>query len=168
VIPLDAQASTWNPMKVVVRAMRRVFLALFAVLLLGGCELSKAETPPVTESEAYDRVEAYVRRAANALPDKARIEAAAPSSSEPCKGEPAGRVRVVTNYFVRDIAAEDKQFDTMLKWWEAHDFTLLDDLRPERPYVWVKSNTDDFRMSLRANENGELVLGAESPCLRAG
>lgn len=148
--------------------MRRVFLAFFAVLLLSGCGSSTAEPPPVTESEAYDRVEAYIRRAANALPDQARIEAAAPSSSEPCKGAPTGRVRVVTNYFVRDIAVEDKQFDTMLKWWEAHDFALLDDLRPERHYIWVRNNADGFRMSLRTNDNGELELGAESPCLQAG
>jgi hypothetical protein len=148
--------------------MKRVFLAFFAALLLAGCGASSAELPSVTESDAYDRVEAYVRRAVAALPKEAHLEAAAQPSSVVCKGDPGGRVRVVTTYFVRDIAYDNKHFDALLRWWERHDFELLDDLRPERHYVWVRNSTDGFRMSLRDNENGELLLSAESPCLTAG
>lgn len=147
--------------------MRRRLLALAAALLLTGCGAGRAELNTMTESEAYDRVESYVRRAADALPLDARLEPAAPPSSVACQGEPADRVMVTSLYWVRGIAADDEHFDTMVRWWEAHDFELLDDLRPERHYVWVQNTRDGFRMSLRDNENDELLLGAESPCLAA-
>lgn len=148
--------------------MRRRLPALLAALLLTACGSGQAELNPVTESEAYDRVESYVRRAAEALPAEAELEAAAAPSSVACRGEPEGRVRVTTTYWVRGLTSEDRHFDTLVVWWESHDFELLDDLRPERHYVWAQSTTDRFRMSLRANEKGELLLGAESPCLTAG
>jgi hypothetical protein len=147
--------------------MRRLLLAFAAVFLLTACTAGQAD-PSMTESDAYDQVEAYVRRASTALPADARLESAAPASSEACKGEPADRVMVISTYFVRGLADEDEHFDTMLHWWEAHDFELLDDLRPERHYVWVRSKSDSFRMSLRDNDKGELLLTAQSPCLTAG
>lgn len=147
--------------------MRRLLLAFAAVLLLTACTAGQAD-PTLTESDAYDRVEAYVRRAATALPADARLESAAPPASEACKGEPADRVMVVSTYFVRGLADEDEHFDTMVRWWEAHDFELLDDLRPERHYVWVRNTADGFRMSLQDNDKGELLLAAQSPCLTAG
>jgi hypothetical protein len=147
--------------------MTRLFLAFVAVFLLTSCSMGQADSS-MSESDAYDRAEAYVRRAATALPADAQLEAAAPPASESCKGEPADRVMVVSTYFVRGLADEDKHFDTMLHWWEAHDFELLDDLRPERHYVWVRNKTDSFRMSLRDNDKGELLLAAQSPCLTAG
>lgn len=147
--------------------MRRLFLAVMAVLLLTACTPGQADSG-MTESDAYDRVEAYVRRAATALPAGASLEAAAPPASEDCKGERIERVKVVSTYFVRGLTYDDKHFDTMVRWWESHDFELLDDLRPERHYVWVRSKSDGFRMSLRDNENGELLLSAQSPCLTPG
>lgn len=148
--------------------MTRAVLAFLAALLLAGCGASRAELDSLTESDAYDRVESYVRRAATALPTDARLEAAAAPSSVECKGEPSGRVMVVSTYFVRDVPYADEHFDAMLAWWESHDFKVLDDLRPERHYVWVENKTDGFRMSLRDNANGEVLLGAESPCVAAG
>jgi hypothetical protein len=147
--------------------MMRAFLVFLAALLLAGCGTSGAEHDSVTESEAYDRVETYIQRASAALPAGARLEAAAQPSSVACKGQPEGRVTVVSTYFVRGVAVDDKYFDALLHWWESHDFTLLDDLRPERHYLWVESTADGFRMSLRDNEHDELLLGAESPCLMA-
>ena len=147
--------------------MRRLFLAFVAAFLLTACGASRAENS-MTESQAYDRVESYVRRSATALPADARLEAAAAPSSVACKGEPSGRVMVTSTYFLRGLADDNKHFDSMLRWWQAHDFELLDDLRPERHYVWVRNTKDGFRMSLRDNNNGELLMGAESPCLTAG
>lgn len=146
--------------------MRRSFPVLAVLLALAGCG-GHAETGTVTESEAYERVETYVRRAATALPD-AKIEAAAAPVSGPCRGNPRDRVIVRNSYWVRGLADEDRHFDTMVRWWEGHDFELLDDLRPERHYVWVEHAADGFRMSLRDNEKGELLLSAESPCVATG
>ena len=148
--------------------MRRLLAAVLAAgSVLTGCGAG-GEVEPVTESEAYERVESYVQRAAAALPAAARLEAAAAPGSGPCRGEPAGRAIVRTTYWVRGLTDEDRLFDTMVRWWETHDFEVLDDLRPHRHYVWVESPADGFRMSLRDNEKGELLLGAESPCVATG
>lgn len=148
--------------------MRHVLTALVAVFLLAGCGAGRAEVASMTESDAYDRVASYVQRAAMALPKDTSLEAASAPSSVVCKGEPSGRVMVTGTYWIRGLADDDKHFDTLLTWWEGHGFKLLDDLRPERHYVWVENKTDGFRMSLRDNDKGELLLGAESPCLVAG
>jgi len=148
--------------------MKRALTALVAAFLLAGCGAGRAEVASMTESDAYDRVDSYVQRAAMSLPKDASLEAASAPSSVVCKGEPSGRVMVTTTYWIRGLADDDQHFDTLLRWWEAHDFKLLDDLRPERHYVWVENKTDGFRMSLRDNDKGELLLGAESPCLTAG
>jgi hypothetical protein len=146
--------------------MRRWVPVLAAVVALAGC--GRAEVVQVSESDAYERVESYVRRAAAALPDGAALEAASAPASVACKGQARDRVSVRNSYRVRGLTDEDRHFDTMVRWWEGHDFEVLDDLRPERHYVWVESNADGFRMSLRDNGKGELLLGAESPCVAAG
>lgn len=148
--------------------MKRLFVALAAAFVLTGCGSSRAELSPVTESDAYDRVEAYVRSAAMALPADASLEPASAPSSVACEGQANEQVRVTSTYWVRGITYDNAHFDTMLRWWEEHNFELLDDLRPERHYLWVQNTTDGFRMSLRDNEKGELLLGAESPCLNPG
>lgn len=144
----------------------RVLLVVLALLVLTGCG-GRGDGAGVTESQAYDEVERLVRSAGDALP-AARLEASAPATSTQCKGKPAGRVIVSNSYWLRGIDNEDEYFDTMLNWWTGHGFEVLDDLRPERHYLWVENPADGFRMSLRANQNGELLLGAESPCLDAG
>lgn len=147
--------------------MTRLLSAVLAAgFVLAGCGAG-GEVDPMTESEAYDRVESYVRRAAAALPE-ARLEAAAAPASGPCRGKPDGRAVVRTTYWVRGLTDDDRLFDTMVRWWESNDFEVLDDLRPERRYVWVESPVDGFRMSLRDNEKGGLLLGAESPCIATG
>lgn len=139
-------------------------VSVVLVFTLGGCA-GGAPAVEVTESQAYDLVESYVRRAATALP-AATLEPAAPATSTPCVDEPGARV--ANSYWLRGISSADEHFDAMLGWWTEHGFELLDDLRPERHYVWVTNPTDAFRMSLRDNEEGELLLGAESPCVRSG
>ncbi|MFI7676632.1 hypothetical protein [Actinophytocola sp. NPDC049390] len=144
--------------------MKRLLPAvLSAGIVLAGCG-SGGEVDQVTESEAYERVESYIQRAAAALPE-ARLEAAAAPVSGPCRGEPAGRAIVRTTYRVRGLTDADRPFDAMVRWWKTHDFEVLDDLRPERHYVWVESPADGFRMSLRDNEKDGLLLDAESPCV---
>lgn len=144
----------------------RALLVVLALLVLAGCG-GRGDADAVTESQAYEQVELLVRNAGDALP-AARLEASTPATSKQCKGQPADRVIVSNSYWLRGIDYDDKYFDTMLSWWTGHGFEVLDDLRPERHYLWVESPADGFRMSLRANESGELLLGAESPCLNSG
>jgi hypothetical protein len=147
------------------RALRWVPL-LAITLVLAGCG-GRTSSGEVSESEAYERVDSYVRRAAMALPD-AKLEEAAPPASGPCRGEPRDRVVVRNTYWVRGLVDEDRHFDTMVRWWESNGFEVVRDLRPARHYVWVESTADGFRMSLKDNDKGDLLLGAESPCVATG
>ena len=139
---------------------------LAVTLVLAGCG-GRAEPGGVTESEAYERVDSYVRRAVTALAD-AKLEEAAPPASGLCRGQPRDRVIVRNTYWVRGPADENVAFDTMVRWWENNGFEVLRDLRPARHVVWAENTADGFRMSLRDNDKGELLLGAESPCVATG
>ncbi|MBB4910437.1 putative periplasmic lipoprotein [Actinophytocola algeriensis] len=149
-----------------VRRALRWFPLLAITLVLAGCG-GPATSDEVTESEAYERVDSYVRRAATALPD-VKLEEAAPAASGPCRGEPRGRVVVRNTYWIRGLVDENRHFDTMVGWWEDNGFEVVRDLRPARHYVWVENTADGFRMSLKDNDEGELLLGAESPCVATG
>jgi hypothetical protein len=151
---------------VAVRRALRWFPLLVTTLVLAGCG-GPATSGEVTESEAYERVDSYVRRAATALPD-AKLEEAAPAASGPCRGEPRDRVVVRNTYWIRGLVGENRHFDTMVGWWEDNGFEVVRDLRPARHYVWVENTADGFRMSLKDNDKGELLLGAESPCVATG
>lgn len=145
---------------------RRWAPLLAVVLVLAGCG-ARADPVEVTESDAYERVDSYVRRAVTALPD-ATLEQAAPATSGPCRGEPRDRVVVRNTFWVRGLVGDHRHFDTMVRWWQDNGFEVLRDLRPARPYVWVENTVDGFRMSLRDNDKGHLLLGAESPCVAVG
>jgi hypothetical protein len=151
---------------VAARRALRWFPCLAITLVLAGCG-GRADSGEVTESEAYERVDSYVRRAATALSD-VRLEEAAPASSGPCRGKPPDRVVVRNTFWIRGLADENRYFDTMVRWWEDNGFEVLRDLRPARHYVWAENKADGFRMSLRDNDSGELLLGAESPCVATG
>jgi hypothetical protein len=125
----------------------------------------------ITEEEATQRAEDYVRQAMEALPPEARLEVLSGTSSGPCDDPtdngPRGRVTVGNIYWVRGLPAESnpQYFDSMVRWWTDHDFAILTDKRPQSNYVWVENKRDGFRMAFRDNPKGELALGADSPCV---
>lgn len=138
-------------------------------LLLSGCGDEVGMKNTITEQQAYDKVEDYIQQTATALPAEARLEISGQADSlacdDPTDNGPKGRVTVGSVYWVRGIANESKHFDAVLEWWEAHDFVVLEDLRPDRNRVWVENRKDGFRMAFRDNPKGELLLGADSPCV---
>ena len=69
------------------------------------------------------------------------------------------------SYWVRGMANEGRYFDAVLEWWKAHDFAVLQDDRPKSHWISVENRKDGFRMAFYDNPKGELLLGADSPCV---
>lgn len=144
------------------------FVAMMA-LVLSGCGEEVGMKNTITEQQAIDKAEKYVEQAATALPVEVRLEVQAPTDSiscdDPTDNGPKGRVTVGNVYWVRGIANDDRYFDAILEWWEAHDFVVLDDSRPKSNWISVENRKDGFRMAFRDNPKGELLLGVDSPCV---
>ena len=126
--------------------------------------------PTITETEARDQVEAYVRDAFGVLPAPAARELFSRNRSEctdPTDNGPAGRFEISATYEVTGLKPDTfaAHFEAVLKWWRGHGFTVLTDRRPADQYVFARNERDGFDMSLQANELGKLYLGATSPCV---
>jgi hypothetical protein len=163
-------------MSVIALNMLRAWVAIgIAVVGMGlvvscgnGDEIEMRNT--ITEEQAMQRAEEYVRQSMAALPAEARLEPLSATSSSSCDDPsdngPRGRVTVGNIYWVRGLLPESnpQYFDAMVRWWTDHDFGILTDKRSQG-YVWVENKRDGFRMALGDNPKGELHLGADSPCV---
>ncbi|MGW4486831.1 hypothetical protein ACWEOE_23665 [Amycolatopsis sp. NPDC004368] len=124
----------------------------------------------MTEQQAHDRAEDYVRAAFKALPATASRTLFSQNRSEctdPTDGGPPGRFEISVTYEVTGLAVASfgEHFDAVVAWWRSHGFTVVADKRPGDQYVFVRNGSDSFDMSIQANELGKLYLGATSPCV---
>jgi hypothetical protein len=126
--------------------------------------------PTITEQQAREKVEQYIRGALGALPGTARRTLFSRNRSEcgdPTDHGPCGRYEISATYEITglDPARYAERFTAIVHWWAAHEFTVLSDARPKGQYVFVRNKVDGFDMSLEANDLGKLYLGATSPCV---
>lgn len=123
----------------------------------------------ITEQQAFDKAEEYVRQAVTALPDEVTLELEAPPDSlscdDPSDQGPRGRVTVATGYWVRGIENENKYFDAILVWAKDHDFFVMEDLRPKENRIRVENRNDGFRLAFEHTLKGDLLIGVDSPCV---
>jgi hypothetical protein len=151
--------------------MIRIALAGWIAVLAVSCGKGDEVQTTITEDQAKARIEEYVRQALAVLPSEARLELQSAASSVPCDDPtdngPRGRVTVGNTYWVRGLSSErnSQYLDSMISWWKQHDFSVLDDKRPASNYVRVESKRDGFRIAFSDNPRGELLLGADSPCV---
>ncbi|WP_039796126.1 hypothetical protein [Amycolatopsis alba] len=126
--------------------------------------------PTITEQQATERVEGYLKAVLAALPGTAELKPFTRNRSEctdPTDDGPHGRFEISSTYEVAGLepARFAEYFDAVVQWWSAHDFTVLTDSRPKDQYVFVRSNVDAFDMSVQANDLGKFYVGATSPCV---
>lgn len=146
-------------------------LAVIGLMILAGCGNGNDVKPTMTEEQAKQRAEDYVRQTLSALPPDARLEVLSATSSlacdDPTDSGPRGRVTVGNTYWVRGLPREGHAafFDAILTWWKQHDFTVLVDRRPQVNLIRVEHKQDGFRVTFDENPAGELKLGADSPCV---
>ncbi|EHY87581.1 hypothetical protein ACWGRK_15795 [Saccharomonospora azurea] len=125
----------------------------------------------MTEHEAAQRAEEHIRRAVDALPEKPALTLLRADSAEcldPTDGGPRGRYEVGRSYWLDDLPeGRNAEFvDALHDYWTANDYRVLTDKRdaPDR-FVSVQHNGDAFRMSVKQSVEGDLSLGASSPCV---
>lgn len=128
--------------------------------------------PTMTLDEANRLADQYIHRALDALPTGATLSDPTifrdSECDDPSDEGPLGRKFASHIY---EIVGLDPQripsyFDTLRTWWEGNDFAVLkDDRRAGREFLWVENKQDSFRMTLKANDLGEMYLIASSPCV---
>ncbi|OQO94708.1 hypothetical protein B1813_00980 [Saccharomonospora piscinae] len=125
----------------------------------------------MTEDEAAQRAEEHIRRAVAALPEKPALTPLRADSAEcldPSDNGPRGRYEVGRSYWLDDLPGErNAEFvDALVEHWSAHDYRVLTDKRETKNrFVSVEHRGDAFRMSVKQSVEGDLSLGASSPCV---
>jgi hypothetical protein len=125
--------------------------------------------PTITQEQAELRVELHVQHGMRGLPGPIRPELQfrdVTPCDDPTDGGPEGRVIAANNYRLHDIPPNrhDACFDQLRNWCTGTGWSVLDDSRPADAFLWLE-HPDGFRMTLQANDLGELYLGATSPCV---
>jgi hypothetical protein len=145
-----------------------------ALTLSMSCGTDESAKPPMTTitlQEANTRVEKYITDAVTGLAPQPRLELLsreeAGDCSDPTDHGALGRVLASRGFWLRDIpeARNADMINTLVQWWKDHNFVILADDRPSRNYVWAENKADGFRMAVQESAQGDLSLGATSPCV---
>lgn len=125
----------------------------------------------LTKEQASQRIDEHIKSAIAALPVKPSLSSLGGTSMEcedPTDHGPRGRYEISETYWLNDIPkSRNREFvDTLYRHWEHNNYRIRDDERAEDDkYVSVEHNDDGFRMSIAQNDDGDLSLGASSPCV---
>ncbi|KWX05161.1 hypothetical protein TH66_04955 [Carbonactinospora thermoautotrophica] len=127
----------------------------------------------MNQQQADQRAEEHIQRAVAAVfTPPPRLERKLFLTSEcddPTDLGPKGRVQVSRSYWLRDLPKERNReyFDKIHEYWTHNGYRVLQDDRadPNNPALYVEHNDDAFRMTLYSSIQGDLFLGATSPCI---
>lgn len=157
----------WQHNVTVVRSTPVLFVAL---LLLVAC-VNEGTMRTLTEEEAAQRADEHIQRAVAALPVEPDLTLRDDSSMaclDPGDNGPRGRYEVGKSYRLDGLPAgsNSKVVDALYQHWVSNDYRVLSDKRSvDDRLVSVEHNGDAFRMSVLESFEGELTLGASSPCV---
>ena len=125
----------------------------------------------MTIEEANQHIEEHLRAVKSVLPRTARYEVQFHKKSMDCGrtetgSRSHGRVFASLEYQVLDLQPHrvPEYFSTIRKWWMTHGYRVLKDT-PKNEYLWVENKEDGVRLSMQANDSGEIYIGADSPCV---
>ena len=124
----------------------------------------------LTEQEAANRAEEHIQRAVSALPEKPELTLQRDDSAEcldPTDNGPRGRYEVGKTYWLDGLpeGRNEEYVDALHDHWTSNGFRVLNDFRPDRLFISVENNEDAFRMSVTESIEGDLSIGASSPCI---
>ncbi|PXY21043.1 hypothetical protein [Prauserella muralis] len=125
----------------------------------------------MTEAQARQRAQEHIDRAVAALPVKPTLTLQRDDSAEcvdPTDDGPRGRYEVGKTYWLDGLPKHrNAEFvDALFDYWVGHGFRVLTDWRAKDDrFVSVENNDDAFRMSVTESVEGDLSLGASSPCV---
>lgn len=127
-------------------------------------------TSTITQAEAEQRAESYVRQAVSAVAPDARLETIMSDTapcSDPSDSGPPGRVFASNRYWIRGLPKDQNKqnVDALLNWSEQHDFAMLSNEWDKARYITLENRADSFRMAIQESSQGDLSIGASSPCV---
>jgi hypothetical protein len=142
------------------------------VVLLSGCGWRAGMSPTLDEQQATDRVQQHIDDTVAIIQPMPRLERQSFVDSQPCDipsdNGPLGRISVGHVYWLREIPVERNAevFAAVERYWVSNGWVILtDDTSSENPFLSVENRADSFRMSLEASIDGQLSIGASSPCI---
>lgn len=125
----------------------------------------------LTTNEAVERLEEHIANTVSVLPETLHLEPIGPvikgaSCDDPTDGGPQDRVTASRRYWLDGLSIKENETNVELiyQYWINNDYVVLEDLRPEKIFVSVQHEEDNFRMSVRSNVEGYLSIGSSSPC----
>jgi hypothetical protein len=147
-----------------------IVLLLLIAMLIASCGTGTNMTKTITIEQAENRVEDYFHEALAILPAQARPVPGLIDTydcDDPTDNGPKGRKITSVHYYIQDLPpAEYGSYVVQLeRWWQDHNFRILDDERPVEESIWVENNDDGFRMRVTATDKGKFILIATSPCV---
>lgn len=125
----------------------------------------------LTKKEADSRAEEHIKQAVAALPVEPNLALQYADSAEcldPIDNGPRGRYQVGRTYWLDELPSERNAdfVDTFYSYWIENGYRVLTDKRSSNDmFVSVENEKDAFRMSVKQSVEGNLSLGASSPCV---
>ena len=149
---------------------RNIYLAcaLSVSVLLSGCSYV---TPTIAQEEAVEKVEEHAYDTLVALPEGAELEELSEPSPAPCSDTSLlgakKRVVVGVKFWIRGVVEEDNEvaLDLMHDHWVDSGYRIVNDNRPDDPFINARNEEDNFLVATQYNKNGTLSLTVGSPCL---
>jgi hypothetical protein len=129
--------------------------------------------PTLNEQQATDRVQRHIGDTVAVIQPPPRLEIQSPLHTMQCDipsdNGPLGRIVISRGYWLEGIPVERNAevFAAVERYWVNNGWVILnDDTSSEaRPFLSVENRADSFRMSLQTSVDGELSIGASSPCV---
>ncbi len=141
-----------------------------ALLLLAGCGGNGAQgegpASPLDEGQAEDRVKEHITESTTtALPESLELESFGGFTKPAC--ENPDLISVGQKNWLRGLEPEDNEehVEALHEYWTGNGYTVSEDQRPDDLSVFVRNDEDDFTMSVNESAEGDLSVGASSPCI---
>ncbi|WP_141658677.1 hypothetical protein [Carbonactinospora thermoautotrophica] len=155
------------------RSLAVLGAAILCSLLTACGQPVASEKKTLNQQQADQRAEEHIQRAVAAVftppPRLERQLFLTFQCKDPSDLGSEERIQVTRRYWLRDLPKERNReyFDKIHEYWTHNGYHVLEDDRadPNNPALFVEHNDDGFRMSLQANFQGDLTIGATSPCI---
>lgn len=151
--------------------LRVAVVGLVALVLLSGCSRGVGMEPTLNEQQATDRVQLHIEDTVAVIEPTPRLERESfldMPCDLPSDNGPLGRIVVSRGYWLRDIPVErnPEVFEAVERYWVNNGWVVLtDETNSEDAFLSVENRQDAFRMSLSSSIDGQLSIGASSPCI---
>ena len=132
--------------------------------------------PTITQQQAEAQADQYIRDIVALLPGTPKLEpdgfSPVSACDDPDDNGPRGRVEVTRSYWVRYPWNEDPPnnteiFNKLYAYWTGRGYQIRHDEHnaPASRDLDVENPKDGFRMGIQEAINGQLSIGASSPCV---